>query len=300
MMRYSVKDAPRLLALARQDTGLTQKVLADRSGIHQPVISAIENGRRPVSQEMLLRLLTSAQMRPAVPLEFYASAVLEAAHRHRIDVVRVFGSVIHGLDTVDSGVDLLVTLAPDASVFDLAGFRQDAERIIGFPVDVVPDDADNPVVKRALMEAIPPMNDHEGQHPHERKERFQRIPRVKRHGERLAHAVRDHKNLIDELSRIRSRLTIVTDRGRERFFDEEDETNFLAAQAIIINFDDAASGRIPDSVKARFPRVPWGGISGMRNLLAHDHRAAQKHLVWKVATNELPRLLDDLLAEGVI
>ena len=144
------------------------------------------------------------------------------------------------------------------------------------------------------------MNDHEGQKSRQPKERFQRIPRVEPDGERLAHAGRDRENLVDELSRIRRRLTIVTDRGAERFFDEADETNFLAAQAIIINFDDAASSRIPDSVKAKFPGVPWGGISGMRNLLAHDYRTAQKHLVWHVATNELPRLLDDLLAEGVL
>ena len=142
-MNYPIEDAPALLELARQDAGLTQKELAERSGIHQPVISAIERGRRRVSHATLSRLLTFAQLRPSVPLEFYA------------DTVRVFGSMIRGHDTPDSDVDLLVTLSPHASLFDLAGFRQEAELIIGFPVDVIPDDAQNPVVEGALIEAVP-------------------------------------------------------------------------------------------------------------------------------------------------
>ena len=154
-MNYPIEDAPALLELARQDAGLTQKELAERSGIHQPVISAIERGRRRVSHATLSRLLTFAQLRPSVPLEFYADTVREAAHRHRIDTVRVFGSTIRGHDTPDSDVDLLVTLSPHASLFDLAGFRQEAELIIGFPVDVIPDDAQNPVVEGALIEAVP-------------------------------------------------------------------------------------------------------------------------------------------------
>ncbi|MGH3626530.1 MAG: helix-turn-helix domain-containing protein, partial [Sciscionella sp.] len=42
---YAPEDLPALLTLAREDAGLTQQQLAQRSGVQQPVISAVERGR---------------------------------------------------------------------------------------------------------------------------------------------------------------------------------------------------------------------------------------------------------------
>lgn len=115
-----------------------------------------------------------------------------------------------------------------------------------------------------------------------------------------AHERRDRENLIAELTRIRRRLNTVTARGKASFYDEDDETGYLAVQAILINFDDAATRRIPAEVKQKLPDIPWDSISGMRNLLAHDYQSAQKRLIWRVATKELADLLDALLADGVL
>src|SRR5699024_10728351 len=67
-MTIPLPDAPSILRAAREDAGLTQRALADSVGARQPHIAAIESGRRPVSPELLVRLLTAADYRPSLAL----------------------------------------------------------------------------------------------------------------------------------------------------------------------------------------------------------------------------------------
>ncbi len=62
---------------------------------------------------------------------------MEAARRHGVSKVRVFGSVARGHEREDSDVDLLVELSSDRSLLDLVGFKQEAEDILGVRVDAV-------------------------------------------------------------------------------------------------------------------------------------------------------------------
>ena len=63
--------------------------------------------------------------------------LLEAALRHGLRDVRVFGSVARGEETEDSDIDLLVDLEPGRTLIDLIGFQQEAEKILGVNVDAV-------------------------------------------------------------------------------------------------------------------------------------------------------------------
>ena len=54
-----VTAARRLLVSARRSAGLSQRGLARRSGVPQPLISAYETGARQPGADMLLRLLRS-------------------------------------------------------------------------------------------------------------------------------------------------------------------------------------------------------------------------------------------------
>ena len=47
----------------------------------------------------------------------------------------MFGSVARGEDTETSDIDLLVDLEPRRTLIDLIGFQQEAEEILGAPVD---------------------------------------------------------------------------------------------------------------------------------------------------------------------
>lgn len=85
----------------------------------------------------------------------HRSRIIDAAARHRLDDVRVFGSVARGDAAAGSDVDLLVHPAADASLFDLAAFMVDVEDILGVSVDVVSDRAEGAVADRIRAEATP-------------------------------------------------------------------------------------------------------------------------------------------------
>lgn len=105
---------------------------------------------------------------------------------------------------------------------------------------------------------------------------------------------RDRANLIDELDRLRRSLDRIVAAGESAFLDPDDETRYLAAEAILIHFDDAATRRVPVAIKEELFEVPWRNISGMRNILAHDYRVSRKPIVWQVVSVELPAVLDTI------
>ena len=68
----------------------------------------------------------------------FTPQITKIAQKHGISKIYVFGSVARGEDTPQSDVDLLVEMQEGASLFGLAGFCYEVERILGIHVDVVP------------------------------------------------------------------------------------------------------------------------------------------------------------------
>lgn len=134
-----------LVRKARLDRGLSQAELAARAGTSQPVISAIENGRRPVSGVRLRRLTEAAEMRPSIPLALHAEELKSLAADLGLRYLSVFGSVARGEDGPESDVDLFAVLDPEADGMRALGFRSLASELLGFPVDLlVTVEADTP------------------------------------------------------------------------------------------------------------------------------------------------------------
>lgn len=140
---------------ARLRAGLTQHELARVSAVRQPNIAAYENGKRKPSKQMRARLLSAAMRRPSVILAEHRAEVLTAAAANRAYDVRVFGSIARGEDRPDSDIDLLVTFADDASLFDQAGLIDDLEALLGRHVDVVSERALQDRDKTIREEAVP-------------------------------------------------------------------------------------------------------------------------------------------------
>jgi hypothetical protein len=82
--------------------------------------------------------------------------LLQAAERHGVRNVRVFGSVARGDETDRSDLDLLVDLDAGRTLIDLIGFRQEAEDILGVRVDAAaPRFMKQRVRARAMRDARP-------------------------------------------------------------------------------------------------------------------------------------------------
>ncbi len=75
-------------------------------------------------------------MKPSIQLECYRPLIRELAIRFRLTNPRVFGSVLRGLDTDTSDLDLLVDPLPETTLFDLGGLQGALEDLLGVPVDI--------------------------------------------------------------------------------------------------------------------------------------------------------------------
>lgn len=149
-MNYS-----RRLKLRRLALRLSQRELAERSGVKQPLISAIESGRREpttATREALDMVLT---VRPSVVLAALREEVRAVVARHHGDDARVFGSVARGTDGPASDIDILVTFGVEAGITDLLALEEELADLLTVPVDVVSAGSSGRVIQRALAEAVP-------------------------------------------------------------------------------------------------------------------------------------------------
>ncbi len=68
----------------------------------------------------------------------FTSQILAIAQKHGISHIYVFGSTARGENTSQSDVDFLVEMQEGASLFGVAGFSYEVEKLLGIPVDVIP------------------------------------------------------------------------------------------------------------------------------------------------------------------
>lgn len=77
-------------------------------------------------------------MKPSVAFELNRDRMRQVLTRHnRIANLRVFGSVLHGDDTEESDLDLLVDALPGASLLDVCGLEVELGDLLGVPVHVL-------------------------------------------------------------------------------------------------------------------------------------------------------------------
>ncbi|QBQ53268.1 nucleotidyltransferase family protein [Nitrosococcus wardiae] len=95
-------------------------------------------------------------MRPSIALRSGRETILRVATRHGLSNVRVFGSVVHGNDTDNSDLDLLVDIEPDTSLLDLVKAQHEIEDALGISVDLLTsDDLPDSFRSNVLTEAVP-------------------------------------------------------------------------------------------------------------------------------------------------
>ena len=95
-------------------------------------------------------------MKPSEALAVHRDKLLAIAAEHGASNLRVFGSVVKGIDKEGSDIDLLVDLRQGTSLFQFAGLVIDFEEALGVKVDLCTEVQLHPKLKdRILAEARP-------------------------------------------------------------------------------------------------------------------------------------------------
>jgi uncharacterized protein len=82
--------------------------------------------------------------------------VRDLVERFPVANPRLFGSVLHGTDTEESDLDLLVDALPGATLLDLGGLLEELEDLLGVSIDLLtPGDLPPGIRDRILAEAVP-------------------------------------------------------------------------------------------------------------------------------------------------
>jgi predicted nucleotidyltransferase len=80
-------------------------------------------------------------MRPSVALQQHRDEIRRIALSHRVTNVRVFGSALHGNDTEDSDLDLLVEPTSETTLMDIAKIQVELAKLLKISVDVLTPNA---------------------------------------------------------------------------------------------------------------------------------------------------------------
>ena len=76
-------------------------------------------------------------MKPSDALQTHREAIRGIVAAHRACNARVFGSVLRGVDTERSDLDILIDPTPHTTLFDIGAIRHELHLLLGVPVDVL-------------------------------------------------------------------------------------------------------------------------------------------------------------------
>lgn len=100
--------------------------------------------------------VTPMSMRPSTAYQQHRDAIRRIVARHHAGNPRVFGSALHGNDTPESDLDILIDPTEETSLFDVGNTRTELAELIGFEVDVLtPGALPERWKQRVLREARP-------------------------------------------------------------------------------------------------------------------------------------------------
>lgn len=88
-------------------------------------------------------------------IKAHKSDLQTLAQKYGIRSIRVFGSVAREEDAADSDCDFLADFEEGRSLFDLLGFKEDAEKLLAKKIDVLTSDSLHWSIKdKILSESI--------------------------------------------------------------------------------------------------------------------------------------------------
>lgn len=93
-------------------------------------------------------------MKPSDALHSNRAAIRRVVESHRARNARVFGSVLHGRDTEDSDLDILIDPTTETTLMDVVAIQVELQRLLGVPVDVLTPRALPDAFRRRVLSEI--------------------------------------------------------------------------------------------------------------------------------------------------
>jgi uncharacterized protein with HEPN domain len=69
-------------------------------------------------------------------------------------------------------------------------------------------------------------------------------------------------------------------------FEADERTSYAVIRALEVAGE--AARHIPEEITQGYPKVPWGDMIGMRNVLIHDYIEVDLEAVWLTVKDDLP------------
>jgi len=92
------------------------------------------------------------------------------------------------------------------------------------------------------------------------------------------------EDILDEMKKAEILLKGVT----YEQFEADFRINYALVRALEIIGE--AAKRLPESVRQRYPDIPWRGMAGMRDRMIHGYDRVDLQVVWDVVKRDIPRI----------
>lgn len=104
---------------------------------------------------------------------------------------------------------------------------------------------------------------------------------------------RNHIHYLEDMLESMQRIQRYT----EGLSFEEFTSSTLKTDAVIRNLEiiGEAAKNIPESLKSKYPEIPWRSMYGLRNYMVHEYFGIDFDNIWKIIKDELPENINDLM-----